>query len=70
MRKIVHLFTDLAIVIVLLATDQISKYFVINKLKGQPAIKLIDGVLEVNYLENRGSAFGMLQNQKVFVLSF
>jgi signal peptidase II len=29
---------------------------------------IIDGVLELQYLENRGSAFGMLQNQKFFIL--
>ena len=29
---------------------------------------LIDGVLELQYLENRGSAFGILQNQKFFIL--
>ena len=36
------------------------------KLKNQPAFNIIDGVLEFNYLENRGAAFGMLQNQKSF----
>ena len=29
---------------------------------------MIDGVLELQYLENRGSAFGMLQNQKFIIL--
>lgn len=27
---------------------------------------MIDGILELNYLENRGAAFGLLQNQKNF----
>lgn len=37
-----------------------------QNLKGKPAIPLIDGILELNYLENRGAAFGLLQNQKNF----
>ena len=36
--------------------------------EGAGAYVIIDGVLELQYLENRGSAFGMLQNQKVFIL--
>ena len=40
----------------------------ITHLKDKPAIVLMEGVLELDYLENRGSAFGMFQNQKVFLL--
>ena len=32
-------------------------------LKDQPSIELIPGVLELFYLENRGMAFGLLQDQ-------
>ena len=59
---------DFLIMAVLLAFDQFTKYLAIDKLKGRPALVLIDGVLELQYLENRGSAFGMLQNQKIFIL--
>lgn len=62
------LIVDSLIVLVLLALDQVTKYLAIEKLKEHAAIPLIDGVLELNYLENRGSAFGMLQNQKFFIL--
>ena len=37
-------------------------------LKDKPAFSVIDGVFELNYLENRGAAFGMLQNQKGFFI--
>lgn len=67
-KKTIMLIIDTVIVILLLALDQFSKYLAITKLKDKPAYVLIDGVLELNYLENRGSAFGMLQNQKVFIL--
>ena len=36
------------------------------RLKNQAAYNLINGILEFNYLENRGAAFGVLQNQKYF----
>lgn len=62
------LLIDFLVIIVLLALDQYTKYLAIVKLKGNPAIVLIEGVLELQYLENRGSAFGMLQNQKFFIL--
>ncbi len=59
---------DLLIVAVLIAADQIIKHIVVLKLKGQPAHVLWDKVLEFDYVENTGSAFGMLQNQKFFII--
>lgn len=59
---------DIVIVALLLLLDQFTKYLAIERLKDHPPYVLIDGVLELQYLENRGSAFGMLQNQKVFIL--
>lgn len=67
-KKTKMLILDAIILLILLAFDQLTKYLVIANLKNKPAIVLIDGVLELNYLENRGSAFGMLQNQKFFIL--
>lgn len=62
------LLVDLAVVLVLLGLDQLTKYLAIIHLKGSSAVVLIKNVLELSYLENRGSAFGMLQNQKFFIL--
>ena len=67
-KKSKILLFDAVIAVLLLAFDQFTKYLAITHLKGQPPIVLIDGVLELQYLENRGSAFGMLQNRKVFLL--
>ncbi len=63
------LIMDVVIAAVLLVFDQFTKLLAIQHLKDKPAYVLMDGVLELDYLENRGSAFGMLQNQKVFILS-
>lgn len=60
------LLTDLLGLIALVLADQFTKYIAVVHLKDQPAISVIPDVLEFNYLENRGAAFGMLQNQKIF----
>lgn len=67
-KRVKMLLIDTVIAAVLLALDQYTKYLAILHLRDQPAVVLIDGVLELQYLENRGSAFGMLQNQKFFIL--
>ncbi len=70
-RKIkrgIMLILDLFIIVGLLCFDQYTKKLAILYLKDSPAYVLIDGTLELQYLENRGSAFGMLQNQKFFIL--
>lgn len=49
--------------------DQFTKYLAVSRLKDQAAFVLIDGVFELRYLENRGAAFGMLENMHfVFVI--
>ena len=62
-QKIKLLIMDMILLIILVALDQFTKYIAVLKLKNQAAFSIIDGVLEFNYLENRGAAFGMLQNQ-------
>ncbi len=48
--------------------DQWTKYLAVLHLKGQKSIELISGVFELQYLENRGAAFGMMQNQQWFFI--
>lgn len=67
-HKFKLLIFDLIFMILLVAADQFTKYIAVLKLKAQPAFGIIDGVLEFNYLENRGAAFGVLQNQKFFFI--
>lgn len=62
------LLIDVLILAVLLAVDQFTKHLAIVHLKDKSAYVISEGVLELQYLENRGSAFGMLQNQKFFIL--
>lgn len=65
-RKVKLLCFDLIFLILLVVLDQYTKYLAVVRLKDKPAFSIIDNVIEFNYLENRGAAFGMLQNQKIF----
>lgn len=68
LKKRWMLLLDALLILLLLALDQWTKHLAVVHLKNSRAISLIDGVLELKYLENRGSAFGILQNQKFFIL--
>ncbi|MCD7725942.1 MAG: signal peptidase II [Clostridiales bacterium] len=67
-KKKLLLFSDLLGMVVLIFIDQYTKRLAVIHLKDQAAWNIINGVLELNYLENTGAAFGMLQNQKVFFI--
>ena len=46
--------------------DQYTKLLAVENLKNQAPIDIIENVFQLHYLENRGAAFGILQNQKIF----
>lgn len=47
--------------------DQYTKYLAVTHLQEQPIIVIKD-VFEFTYVENRGAAFGMFQNQQLFFI--
>lgn len=51
---------------ILLLLDQYTKHLVLDRLKDYPPVILWKGVFQLEYLENRGAAFGLFQNQRVF----
>ena len=53
---------------VLVAFDQWTKFLAVSALKGQEDIELLPGVLSLHYLENTGAAFGIFQDQRIFLL--
>ena len=55
-------------IILLIVADQAAKYWAVSKLKETSGMTLIPGVLELQYLENRGMAFGMLQGRQMLFL--
>lgn len=54
--------------VLLILFDQFTKMLAVAHLKNQPSNVLIDGVFELRYLENRGSAFGMMQNKLIILI--
>lgn len=47
--------------------DQYTKFLAVTHLQDGP-VSIIDGVFQLHYLENRGAAFGFLQNRQTFFL--
>jgi signal peptidase II len=39
--------------------DRISKWLVVSRLAGRPPVEVIHGVLQLNYTQNSGGAFGL-----------
>lgn len=62
------LVLDGVIMAACLFLDQLTKYLVTERLKGGPALVLIDGVLELQYFENTGMAFSLFQNRQLFIV--
>lgn len=56
--------------VLLIVLDQFTKYLAVKHLMNQPNIVLWEGVFELQYLENRGAAFGIMQGQKLFFVIF
>ncbi len=50
--------------VLLVAADQLIKYLVLENLTKVATLPLIDGVLHLTYVENRGAAFGIFQGQR------
>lgn len=67
-KRVFCLLLDIIFFAGLVYLDQITKALAVRHLKDKPAFVLMDGVFELHYLENRGAAFGMLQNQKVLFI--
>lgn len=53
-----------AVVMILVFLDQWTKYLAVTHLKGNVPIVMIKNVFELSYVENRGAAFGIFQNQR------
>lgn len=57
------------IVAILIGLDQIIKYWALNYLQVVESIPVINNIFNLTYVENRGAAFGMLQNnQTIFIV--
>lgn len=69
MNKIVKkIMTAVLAIVILVGIDQWTKSIAVTKL--QSPIELIKGVFEFTYVENRGAAFGILQNHQMMFAAF
>ena len=65
-NRIVHYLLAAITVAASVILDQWTKHLAVVHLKDQTPYTIIEGVFKLQYLENRGAAFGMLQNQRLF----
>ena len=57
------------ITIICIILDQFTKHLVVQNLKNNPPMVIIDNLLTFTYLENTGAAFGILKNRRwIFIL--
>lgn len=54
--------------LVAIGLDQLFKYLATQFLSGIETLPLINGVLNLTYLENRGAAFGIFQGKKFLLV--
>ena len=55
--------------LLLIIADQVTKYFTVSMLKPVGSVEIIKNILSFTYVENRGAAFGILQNARwVFIV--
>ena len=59
-------FVFILYIIGLILIDQLSKVWALSALRGTEGIAVIPNVFELSYLENRGAAFGILQDHQIF----
>ncbi len=64
-KSILKYFIFVISSIFLIALDQLTKYFATKYLQDNKPFVIIDNVLELTYVENRGAAFGILQNKQL-----
>ena len=58
-----------AIIVIGTVIDQITKYLAVVNLKPITTQPIIQGVIHLTYVENRGAAFGMLADQRwIFIV--
>lgn len=59
---------ELLIILLVIVADQISKYITVQYLKPLNTVPILEDVFSLTYVENRGAAFGIFQNQRWFLI--
>ena len=56
--------------LLLIIADQLTKLATINRIKPIGTKEIVSGILSLTYVENRGAAFGIMQNSRWFFIIF
>ncbi len=59
-----------SLILFIIIIDQLTKYFAVIYLKNSQPIILVENFLQLNYVENKGAAFGILQNRQLPLIFF
>lgn len=68
--KVIYSVAAVICSIILLAVDQLAKYFAVNHIRTMdiPDIPVIKGFFRLTYLENKGAAWGILPDMQLFFI--
>lgn len=66
MKRKNNLILAVVVLVLLIGADQFTKHLATLYLAGQNPVPIIPGVFELQFLMNRGAAFGILQNHPYF----
>ena len=58
------MFLYLLVIVLCVWLDQLTKWLAVTFLRGASSFVLIPGALQLTYVENRGAAFGILQDKR------
>ena len=58
-----YILMSVLAVLTMVAVDQAVKYWAVTMLAPVGSIPLVPGILQLTYVENRGAAFSILENQ-------
>lgn len=56
------------VVFILVALDQLTKYAAFHNLQKLNTIPILEDIFHLTFVQNRGAAFGILQNQRWFFI--
>jgi len=59
---------EVLIILSIILIDQLTKYLAVIRLKDIGSIEIVRGIFSLTYVENRGAAFGILQNHRWFFI--
>lgn len=65
-KRYIHYLTAAITAILLVVLDQTTKYLAVIHLKDQPPYVILQNIFQLEYLENRGAAFGLFQDKRIF----